>query len=367
MEAKPKVMQVITKGERGGAQTHVRTLCQALSLQVHFSAAIGDTGPAPLEGDLRTLGLPVYRLPHLRNSLAPWHLIRSVRELRALIRQHEPDMLHAHSAVAGVVARLAGRLCDKPVIYTVHGFAFKPEVPWLRRTVAWCCEWLLARWTEHMVCVSKHERQRAQSLPVQAGRLTVVPNAMEDDGPQARPGLEPVRIAMVARLAAPKRPDLLLHALARLRDVLGREVAASIIGDGPDRMALQALASQLALRQVSFVGNVDDVPLRLAQHSLFVLLSDHEGLPISVIEAMRAGLPIVASQLPGLAELLPSEQYGALVPNEVGAIAHALERLVRNSTLREHMGQSARSRYEERHTPQRMASAILAIYAQALA
>lgn len=367
MQAKLKVMQIITKGERGGAQTHVRTLCQALAYQVHFSAVIGGTGPAPLESDLRAQGLSIYRIPSLCNSLAPWYLIRSVLELRTLIRQHEPDMLHAHSAVASVVARLAGRLCHKPVIYTVHGFAFKPEIPWLRRTVAWYCEWLLARWTEHMVCVSKHEQQLAQGLPIRAERLTVVPNAMGDDGPRARPGLEPMRIAMVARLAAPKRPDLLLHALARLRDTLGREIAASIIGDGPDHMALQALASQLALRQVSFVGNVDDVPQRLAQHSIFVLLSDHEGLPISVIEAMRAGLPIVASQLPGMGELLPSKQYGALVPNEVEPIANALESLARSSTLRERMGQSARSRYEECHTPERMASAILAIYTQALA
>lgn len=365
MKTKPKVMQVITKGERGGAQTHVRTLCQALAPQVHFSAVIGGPSSSPLEGDLRAQGLAVYRLPSLRNSLAPWHLIRSVLELRALIRQHEPDMLHAHSAVAGVVARLAGRLSHKPVIYTVHGFAFKPEVPWLRRTIAWCCEWLLAGWTEHMVCVSQHELQLAQGLPIRAGRLTVVPNAMEDDGQQARPG--PTRIAMVARLAAPKRPDLLLHALAQLRDALGQEVPASIIGDGPDRDALQALASQLALHQVSFAGNVDDVPRRLAQHSLFVLLSDHEGLPISVIEAMRAGLPIVASQLPSMGELLPSEQYGALVPNKVEAIAQALERLARSPALRECMGRSARARYLECHTPERMASAILAIYTQALA
>ncbi|WCM92195.1 glycosyltransferase [Acidovorax sp. NCPPB 2350] len=367
MAAEPKVMQVITKGERGGAQTHVRTLCRALAPQVRFSAVIGGTEPAPLESDLHALGLPVHRAPSLRNSLAPWHLGRSVLELRALIRQHEPDVLHAHSAVAGVVARVAGRLCRKPVVYTVHGFAFKPEAPWLRRTVAWCCEWLLARWTQHMVCVSAHELQLAQGLPVHAGRQTVVPNAVEDDGHRAQPGLEPACIAMVARLAAPKRPDLLLHALARLRDALGHEVPASIIGDGPDRVALQAQAHQLALHQVGFVGDADDVPRRLARHSIFVLLSDHEGLPISVIEAMRAGLPIVASHLPGIGELLPSDRHGALVPNEVEAIAHALERLARSSALRERLGRAARTRYEERHTPEHMASAILAIYTQALA
>ena len=93
-----KVMQVITKGERGGAQTHVRTLCRALAPQVRLCAVIGGTGPAPLEDDLRALGLPVHRARGLRNSLAPWHLCRAVLELCALIRQHQPDLLHAHSA-----------------------------------------------------------------------------------------------------------------------------------------------------------------------------------------------------------------------------------------------------------------------------
>jgi glycosyltransferase involved in cell wall biosynthesis len=367
MAAELKVMQVITKGERGGAQTHVRTLCQALAPQVRLCAVIGGTGPAPLEDDLRALGLPVHRARGLRNSLAPWHLCRAVLELCALIRQHQPDLLHAHSAVAGVAARIAGRLCRKPVVYTVHGFAFKPEVPWPRRAVAWCCEWLLARWTRHMVCVSAHELHLAQGLPVPAGRLTLVPNALEDDGCRARPALEPLRIAMVARLAAPKRPDLLLRALARLRDALGHEVEASLIGDGPDRVALQALAARLGLRQAHFAGDVDDVPQRLARHGFCVLLSDHEGLPISVIEAMRAGLPIVASQLPGVDELLSCGQHGILVPNTVEAIAQALERLARSPALRERMGHAARERYETRHAPQRMASAILSIYTQALA
>lgn len=366
MPTEPKVMQVITKGERGGAQTHVRTLCRALAAPVRFSAVIGGAEATALESDLRAAGIPVHRVPALRNSLAPWHLYRAVVALRALIRRHDPDVLHAHSAVAGVVARVAGRLCRKPVVYTVHGFAFKPEVPWLRRTVAWCCEWLLARWTRHMVCVSAHELGLARGLPLPASRQSVVPNAMEDDGHRAQPALAPVRIAMVARLAAPKRPDLLLHALARLRDALGHEVAASLIGGGPDREALQALAHQLGLRQVRFEGDVDDVAPRLARHGIFVLLSDHEGLPISVIEAMRAGLPVVASRLPGMAELLPDAHQADLVPNAAEAVALALERLVRDPALRDSRGRAARARYEERHTTERMASAILAIYLRSL-
>lgn len=360
-------MHIITKGEHGGAQTHVRTLCQALAARVAFSAVIGgpDVQP-PLERELHALGLPVYRVPSLLNSLAPWHLYRSVVAVHRLIRAHDPDVLHAHSAVAAVVARIAGRLSRTPVVYTVHGFAFKPEAPWGRRTVAWCCEWLLAPWTTRMVCVSRHEQHLARRLPIPKERQAVVPNAIEDSPYRAHGSPAPLSIVMVARLAAPKRPDLLLHAMARLRDALGQEVPTCLIGDGPDRAALEALAAQLRLQRLIFAGEADDVPRRLAEHSIFVLLSDHEGLPISVIEAMRAGLPIVASDLPGLGELMPSPEQGFRVPNEPGAIAAALEQLARSPALRERLGQAARARYEQAYTPERMASSILAIYDEAL-
>lgn len=360
----PTVMQVITKGELGGAQTHVLALCEALAGQARLVVVIGGTEPAPpLALGLQALNLPVLRAPALGNSLAPWRIARAVWQLVPLIRTHRPDVLHAHSAAAGVAARIAGRLCGTPVVYTVHGFAFKPEAPWPRRSVAWCAEWLLARWTGHMVCVSEYERRLARRLPLAPERISVVLNAMPDSPHRAQPA-GTARIIMVARLAAPKRADLLLQALARLRDALGHEAPASLVGDGPERPALQALAQRLGLQAMDFAGNASDVPERLAAHGIFALLSDHEGLPISVIEAMRAGLAIVGSDLPGLRELLPSGQHGVLTPNTPEAIAQALERLVRDPALRGRLGQAARARYEQHHAPEPMASAILAIYAQ---
>jgi hypothetical protein len=123
-------MQVITKGEAGGAQTHVLELCRALLGEVRFSAAIGQEGPnTPLGRSLGSLGIAVEAVPGLGNSLRPWYLLAAVRDLLRLIRVHRPDVLHAHSAVAGVVARIAGKLSQTPVIYTVHGFGFKPQAP----------------------------------------------------------------------------------------------------------------------------------------------------------------------------------------------------------------------------------------------
>lgn len=358
-------MQVITKGETGGAQTHVLALCQALAPRVRFVAVIGGATPKSVLGDgLQALGVPVVPLPQLGNSLSPLRVLVAVRALLRLLRLHEPDVIHAHSAVAGVVTRIAGRIANTPVVYTVHGFGFKPEIPRLQRWAAWLAEFALARFTSHMVCVSEHERQLANRLPIPAERVSVIHNAVTDTETHGQPAQEPARIVMVARMARPKRPDLLLHALALLRNRLGYEVPASLIGDGPDLKVHQALCQQLGLQAVAFTGNVTNVSQRLAEHAIFVLMSDHEGLPISVIEAMRSGLAIVASDLPGLRELITAGTHGLLVPNQAHALAEALLPLVTTPGLRTRLGQAARQRAEEQFTPSRMAEPVATRYTQ---
>ncbi len=141
----PHVMVVITKGEAGGAQSHVLALCEALQTRVNFTVVIG--GPVAesvLGRALEALGIKVVPLPDMVESLNPLKLWPAVQQLTALMVRHQPDIVHAHSAIAGVAARLAGHRCQLPVIYTVHGFGFKPEVPALRRTAASIAERTLA-------------------------------------------------------------------------------------------------------------------------------------------------------------------------------------------------------------------------------
>ncbi|MFM7026546.1 MAG: glycosyltransferase, partial [Limnohabitans sp.] len=141
------VLLVITKGEIGGAQTHVIELCRALRGQVEFSAVIGGASDSFLEQALRELGVHTTCLPGLRNALNPLQLLASVRALLTHLDRQPPDLIHAHSAVAGVVARLAGKWRRIPVVYTVHGFGFKPQAPALIRLNAWLAEAVLAAWT----------------------------------------------------------------------------------------------------------------------------------------------------------------------------------------------------------------------------
>lgn len=366
------VLQVITKGEVGGAQSHVRTLCAELQGRgVHVEVAVGGTRPEPLAIDLDALGLPVHRIAALGNRLHPLPLWRATRDLLRVVRERRPDLLHAHSAMAGVAARVAGALAGVPVVYTVHGFAFKPGHPPLRRAIAWATECLLAPFTRRLVCVSAHEQALARALPLPRRRVRVIANGVEDL-PRAAPGPEPMArtaplsAVMVARMAPPKRPDLLLQALARVRDLRGEELPACFLGSGPDLAAHRALAERLKLQAVRFEGDVADVPAHLARHAVFVLVSDHEGLPISLIEAMRAGMAIVASDLPGVRELLPDAECALHVPPDAGALAEALRQLIESPATRARLGAAARRRYERHYTAGRMGDAVQALYADVL-
>ncbi len=362
------VLLVITKGEIGGAQAHVIELCRALRGRVRFTAVIGGGRGTFLEHALQGLGVATHPLPQLRNALNPLRVLASVQALRVHMRTRlqgdPPDLIHVHSAVAGVVARLAGKLSQTPVVYTVHGFGFKPQAPLLVRTNAWLAEALLAAWTTRMVCVSDHEKALAATLPMDPARASVIPNAIADVPWRSDPRAPEPSLAMVARMAPPKRHDLLLQALALLA-AEGLRPATALMGDGPLRDEHQRLAGALELAQVQFMGDVHNVPEQLARHAIFVLLSDHEGLPMSLLEAMRAGMAIVATRLPGIEELLAHEESALLVTNDPFAIAQALRRLLQDGALRARLAQAARARYDACHHPGAMATQLLQVYEEA--
>ena len=359
----PHVVLVITKGEAGGAQTHVLELCRALQGRVRFTVVIGGDDTRSVLGQALTqLGITVLVLPTLQNSLNPLKVLASVRALLAHLRVLQPDVIHAHSAVAGVIARLAGKLRQIPVVYTVHGFGFKPQAPWLIRTNAWLAEAVLAAWTTRMVCVSAYEKELAARLPMPPERVSVVHNALADVPWRSDMAAQPPRLVMVARMAAPKRPDVLIEALALLAQ-RGLQPDTHILGGGPDLARHQAAAAPMP--HIRLEGDVNDVAERLAQHQIFVLLSDHEGLPISILEAMRSGMAIVATRLPGIEEMLKHEQSAWLVPNTPQAVAQALQTLLADGPLRQRLGQAARERYEAQFQPEAMAEPVLSLYQQA--
>ncbi|WP_066731780.1 glycosyltransferase family 4 protein [Cupriavidus sp. D384] len=359
---RPRIAFLITNSETGGAQTHVADLLRAVRGQADVVLLAGGNGP--LFDQAAELVIPTIRLATMDNALSAFKAFAALRELISALRQAAPDVIHTHSAKASALGRVAGRLLGIPVVYTVHGFAFKSAAPWKQRTVARLTEWLLAPLTNQFICVADAERQLARRLPIARHRIHVIPNGIQDVPGRAEPSAPLRRVVTVMRLAAPKRPDLLIRAFAAAQLA---DCELVIAGDGPQRMALEQLASQLAPGRIRFAGNVGNVAAILANAQAFLLASDHEGSPISVLEAMRAGLPVVASDLPGIRQQLDDGRCGVLVDsNSIESFKKALRNLGHDAAERAALGKAARARWEEQFGLDPMVRATWAVYQQAL-
>jgi lipopolysaccharide/colanic/teichoic acid biosynthesis glycosyltransferase/glycosyltransferase involved in cell wall biosynthesis len=389
-EKVPHVMIVITRGEAGGAQSHVRDLCQALQSRVKFTVVIG--GPVEesvLGRELIALGIAVCPMPNMVESINPLKLWPAVQQLTELIHAHKPNLVHGHSAIGGLVARVAAKRAHTPAVYTVHGFGFKPEVPLVRRNASALAEHMMARWTTQMICVSKYERELALNLAIDLSRVHVIPNgiarlpskapasavaAVVDDEHSSTAHVDVAanlpqasatpRLIMVARMKNPKRHDLLLQALAKVRNILGFELPVTLAGGGPLSADLRTQAKELNLKNITWAGDVSHVSDLLEQHDVFVLLSDHEGMPITVLEAMRAGLCVLASNLPGIREQINTYQDGVLTANTSDGVAEKLLQLVRDPHLRKRLGRAAQQTFESAFAAEPMAERVLQVYHQ---
>ncbi|MFO7169584.1 MAG: glycosyltransferase, partial [Chloroflexota bacterium] len=287
---------------------------------------------------------------------------RAVAECYALISRLAPALVHAHSSKAGLVARAAARAAGVPSIFTAHGWGFAPGVPALRRPLVWASEALAAQLGGPILCVSEYDRRLAlRSGVVARAGVSTVYCGLPADAPPAAPEREPPLVVMVARFFPQKDHATALAAFAAVRRADARLL---LVGDGPGLERCRALAASLGLgERVEFLGARDDVPAILARAQVFLLCSHYEGIPISVLEAMRAGLPVVASDVGGIPEAVEHGRSGLLVPRgDPRAAADALQLLLDQPQLRLSMGRAGRARFLERFTRERMVERVAAAY-----
>jgi glycosyltransferase involved in cell wall biosynthesis len=337
------VLIVITLAETGGAQSYVRDLVPALVGR--FEVVVAAHGPGPLRDAVTAAGARFVALRHVRRAISPRDVLGLV-ELVRLMRRERPALVHTNSSKAGVLGRVAAVLARVPVrIFTAHGWAFAAASAASSSLYLWL-DRLMQPLTSLVVCVSESERSIGLAARTcKAERTVVIHNAVDVDGvPVASPdGGPPMRIVSVGRIATPKDFRTLVQAVGRLD---GGVAELTLLGDGPDRNALEAEIAELGLAgTVTLAGNVQDVPSRLAQADVFVLSSRSEGFPISVLEAMAAGLPVVAADVGGLREVVEDGVTGHLfAAGDVGALVEKLAALAAEPAVRRRLGEAARER-----------------------
>ncbi|WP_341481751.1 glycosyltransferase family 4 protein [Rhodothermus bifroesti] len=360
---------LITRADEiGGAQMHVLYLAQSFQAQgMQVTVLAGSEGS--FSKLVENAGIPYVHVPFLQRAISPKEDYRCFWALRRLFRKLQPDLVTTHSSKAGWLGRLAAKSLRLPVTFTAHGWAFTEGIPEARRRAFALAERLAARFADRIITVSEYDRQLALRYRVASPRqLVTVYYGIPDVPPAlwARPAAgAPVRLIMVARFSPQKDQALVLQALAALRH-LPWEI--EFVGDGPLRPKCEQLALALGIKnRVYFLGERQDVAERLARAQIFVLASNYEGLPISILEAMRAGLPVIAADVSGVKEGVVHGKTGLLFARgDVEGLKNHLQTLLLHPACREHLGTAGRQRYETHFTLERMVTETWQVYQEVL-
>ncbi|HEV3478319.1 MAG TPA: glycosyltransferase family 4 protein [Gaiellaceae bacterium] len=363
---RPRLLVLVTLAEVGGAQAYVASLLPTLVRG--FQVTVAAYGPGPLREAAAAAGARFVPLRHVRRPISPWRDLAGILELVRLLRRERPDIVHANSSKAGVLGRLAAVLTRVPIrIFTVHGWAFSAHSG-AASHVYRAADRLMRPLTTATICVSERERARGlEARTCDPERTVVIPNAVDVARlPRASHDDTRASIVSVGRLAPPKDFRTLVRALALLPP---GAVDALLVGDGPDRAELEAEIARLDLgERVELAGERHDVPELLSRANLFVLSSLSEGLPVSVLEAMAAGLPVVGSSVGGVPELVGDGETGFLVePGNPDELAAAIGRLLADPELRRRMGEAGRERARVRFALEPFWRAHLDLYSRELA
>jgi glycosyltransferase involved in cell wall biosynthesis len=319
---------------------------------------VGCCAEGPLLEGPRAEGFRIAAVP-LARSLNPVPQARALAALVALMRAERPDVVHAHMPISGLLARSAARIAGVPrIAYTCHGFLFNQPGPWWRGRLALGLERAAGRITDTYMTVSAEEAEDARRLRIHPNPVAVLNGR---DPARFRP--DPVaRVRLRAELGA-EEADCVVLAVSRLVRHKGFAELLAAMADTPPNCVLWVAGERLASdhgedmephferaaaalgRRLVRLGYRRDVPALMAAADLFCLPSHFEGLPMSIIEAMLTGLPVVATDIRGPREQVVPGETGLLVPPmTVPPLAEALSRLAGDPALRRRMGGAGRTR-----------------------
>ncbi len=349
---KVKIVFVITFGEWGGAQRYVFDLATNLDKTLYEIEVWMGNENLDLRERLKTKGIHTEVIKNLKR-FNPWKNFLAIFELRSRLKSAKPHIVHLNSSMAGVIGSLACHLAGiHQVIFTAHGFAFLEPRPWIIRQFYLLAEKFATRYRSMIICVSENDRQAALKHKLGKPNQLITIHLGVSPKPQSliSPKLEPQTLSnetpRIIGTIANLYPDKGLNYLVAAAHQVGTQFPAvlfEIIGEGPERNRIEKNIQKYNLsKNFLLLGSIPNASDHLSSFEIFALTSVKEGLPYTILEAMSAGLPIVATAVGGIPEMIKNRENGILVsPKNPSAFAKALIELLQNPPYAQTLGKEA--------------------------
>jgi len=362
------IVYIITRSDvLGGASVHLLDLAQGMVNQGHqVHILVGGIGAFTEE--LEKNDISFASLKYLQREISLINDVLGFWEIKEYLKQIKPDIVHCHSSKAGLLGRLAAKSLNLPVIFTAHGWAFTDGVSPKKQKIYATLERFMAKLSDHIITVSEYDRHHGFKYQVGTPELVqTIHNGVPDIKNLAIKKTNfRVKLIMVARFEDPKDQYFLIRALSKLPKHLNWQV--DFLGEGPNLQKCQEFAKNEELdSKIIFHGQSFKVKEFLNQADIFILISNYEGFPLTILEAMSASLPIIASDVGGVNESVSSEN-GYLIPKgNIDILVQSLTELIVNKNLRQQLGSNSRYLYETKFSFNTMLQQTLDVYNQVLA
>ncbi len=359
MENKKKILYIVTQAEWGGAQKYVFDLATNLAADFDIIVAAGPDGEnQELFKKLKNKNIPTHFLKHLRRAIRPCQDLLAILEIRSFLKDNNFDILHLNSSKAGMIGGLVTWSIRKKqpaltIIYTAHGWIFLEPRSFLQRYFYLLLEKISAKLRDKTIVLSEKEKMVALKNKIGGkNQISIIPNGIQKidflEKNEARKKINldtnDFVIGTIANLYKTKGLNILIEAIKILKTKnLKVNFKTVIIGEGPERKKLEEKIKTHHLEnEIMLAGFIQDASKYLQAFDIFVLSSLKEGFPFSILEALSAGLPIIATKVGANPEIITDKINGLLVdPAKPEKLAEAISSLILDEKLRTQLRQAA--------------------------
>ena len=348
------ILYIVTKSDLGGIQKYLLEISKNLPQDIDAHFLMGSEGY--LSEELEKIGYTkdkIHFVPMTNNIFDIVQHAKSNLKTLSIINKIKPDVIHCNATTGAIVGAVCGFLTRIPTIYTVHGWPFTDGISKNKQRFYKILEYIICLVFKKIICVSEYDRQIGiKTLPMYKDKMVTIHNGIsdvEDEFKKKEFSNDELKIVMISRFCPQKDPYTLIFAVHELIKE-GYNIKLDLYGYGQEleevKKSIKKCVENRQTENIKYRGEISDVTPILKNYDVYALISNWEGLPIGIIEAMRAGLPILVSDVGGNSECVRNNGY-LVKRQDILDCRKKIKQLWNNKENLQELGLNSRKVYKE--------------------